>query len=433
MAFVNRNHNQSAIFIDNVSVQREVLYQLAFDYEERVVDVKEQTISGKITIKKSGVSNISLTLQNSEGNAISTQSWTGITSDVKDRPIPFSFSTPLPLSVGSVNDYSITIAIDDRTDTYHGTITDLSFMPVKRVVLEEMTGIDCQNCPQGIVAIEKMQKTFGDRFIPISIHTYTSDPYESGLTAYSTFLGLGGAPSARINRVPGIYYPMVNKSGTFYMNDTDSPLWQDVVSEQLDRPALCDFSVRAANEGTSIRLDADVRYAITADNQQLSLLFVVLEDSLVNYQMNAFGTIEQSIFGEWGAQGIYSGENSNGIAYPVVHNDVARSVIGLGMSGTIGLFPSTLESGKTYTVNFSSAFPESIEDYKKASVVAMLIDTQNGEVINAAKSPILGESSAISTIKGDTDSQTYYDLQGRRIVTPTRGVYIKGGKKVFVK
>lgn len=438
LAFVNHNHNQSAIFIDNVSVQREVLYQLAFDYEERVVDVKEQTISGKITIKKSGVRNISLTLQDSEGNAISTQSWTGITSDVKDRPIPFSFSTPLPLRVGSVNDYSITIAIDDRTDTYHGIITDLSFMPVKRVVLEEMTGIDCQNCPQGIVAIEKMQKTFGDRFIPISIHTYTGDPYESGLTAYSNFLGLSGAPSARINRVPGIYYPMVNKSGTFYMNDADSPLWHDVVSEQLDRPALCDFSVRAANEGTAIRLDADIRYAITAENQQLSLLFVVLEDSLVNYQVNAFGTIEQGIFGEWGAQGIYSGENSNGIAYPVVHNDVARSVIGTTLGGTIGLYPFSMNAGETYTSTHKIAIPTTVVNPSNARIVALLLDAQTGEVINASSASILSdENTSITSIKEQRETQ-FFNLSGIRLSSPGKGVNIVrmsdgSMRKVFVR
>lgn len=39
---------------------------------------------------------------------------------------------------------------------------------------------------------------------------------------------------------------------------------------------------------------------------------------------------------------------------------------------------------------------------------------------------------AVKTAKG-TDSDAYYDLQGRRILQPTRGIYIRGGKKVFVK
>jgi hypothetical protein len=31
------------------------------------------------------------------------------------------------------------------------------------------------------------------------------------------------------------------------------------------------------------------------------------------------------------------------------------------------------------------------------------------------------------------DSDTYYDLQGRKVTNPTRGVYIKNGRKVIVK
>ena len=31
------------------------------------------------------------------------------------------------------------------------------------------------------------------------------------------------------------------------------------------------------------------------------------------------------------------------------------------------------------------------------------------------------------------EQQTYYDLNGRKVAQPTRGIYIQNGKKVFVK
>ena len=31
------------------------------------------------------------------------------------------------------------------------------------------------------------------------------------------------------------------------------------------------------------------------------------------------------------------------------------------------------------------------------------------------------------------EAKAYYDLQGRKVATPTRGIYIQNGKKVFVK
>lgn len=39
----------------------------------------------------------------------------------------------------------------------------------------------------------------------------------------------------------------------------------------------------------------------------------------------------------------------------------------------------------------------------------------------------------ISITDGKVDRVTYYDLQGRRVRKPTRGVFIIGGKKVVIK
>lgn len=44
-----------------------------------------------------------------------------------------------------------------------------------------------------------------------------------------------------------------------------------------------------------------------------------------------------------------------------------------------------------------------------------------------------GGTTAIEETVNDTNDNVYYDLMGRRIENPTRGIYILGGKKVFVK
>jgi hypothetical protein len=35
--------------------------------------------------------------------------------------------------------------------------------------------------------------------------------------------------------------------------------------------------------------------------------------------------------------------------------------------------------------------------------------------------------------QGDARNEKYFDLQGRRVTNPTRGLYIKDGKKIMVK
>ena len=47
-----------------------------------------------------------------------------------------------------------------------------------------------------------------------------------------------------------------------------------------------------------------------------------------------------------------------------------------------------------------------------------------------------GGTTGIETIENSnhsTESGVYYDLQGRRVENPTRGVYIVNGKKVVIK
>lgn len=434
IAFVNQNRNQSAIFVDNVVVQRELLYTLALDYNDRVVAASEQKISGKLTVvNDKGVNSITLVLRNASGSEVDRISWPSISgSSLQGRALPFSFSKPLPLTIGKDNAYSIDITLGQRLETYKGSIIDLAFKPVKRVVLEEQTGIDCPNCPMGIVTIEKLSKQYGELFIPISLHTYTGDPWAYGMMDYNNGLGLIGAPSARIDRIKGIYYPMRSVGSTFYDTFPSDPLWSDIVAQQLNKTALCNFNIKAEYTDAKrkeVTYTANIEYAINATNQQLALLFVVLEDGLVNYQENGFSMSQEPLLKEWSN----GGSKSDAYVYPFTHNDVARSIVGNNYGGTIGLLPTTFEARKVVTARTSQAFPSAVLDPDNAHVVGMLIDSQTGEVINAAHCRYT-DFDTTGSINGitmaDTQQPVIYNLQGQRITSPRHGEpYIIGGKK----
>jgi hypothetical protein len=44
-----------------------------------------------------------------------------------------------------------------------------------------------------------------------------------------------------------------------------------------------------------------------------------------------------------------------------------------------------------------------------------------------------GVSTGIKNMKVGTDDNVYYDLQGRRVLYPTKGLYIVNGRKVIIK
>lgn len=432
VVFANQNRNQSMIFLDNVAVQRELVYSFGFSTPDRVVNQSAITLAGQLTVHTADpVDAISLVLRDAAGNEISRVQWPTISGNVRERPLPFSFPQPLPLTVGMVNEYTIDVTVGQHQEVYAGSVADMTFLPTKRVVLEEVTGIDCQNCPQGILTIEKCRQSFGDQFIPISIHTYIGDPYAGSMTGYSDFLGLISSPSARINRLGKIYYPMVTVNGVYTDTYPDDPVWLDIVTQELSVPPLFDVALKAEQsaDGRNVTFDTNVTYALDATGQQLSLLIVVLEDGLVNYQNNNLGAMTQELFGEWGQGGIYSGANSGGYAYPVTHNDVARAVIGQTYAGTIGLFPSNVKAGQTYTATVTSAFPAAVTDATKASAVAIVIDAQTGQIVGADHAPIYahGQNVAPATlVPGDGVAR---NLQGLPVGDDYRGIVIVNGQK----
>lgn len=448
IAFVNQNNNQSVVLVDNVSVQREILYTIGFSNDDRMVAQSQTDIKGTFTIKTADFNSgaITLILKTADGNEVSRIEWPSITgTSIKDRPIPMNFPQPLPLTLGKENKFTIDIIFDGkdingndykRNETFIGTIYDLVFEPVKRVVLEEMTGVSCPNCPQGHIAIEACERQYKDQFIPVSIHSYDGDDLGAQFRAYTNDLGLIGAPTARINRIwnvanGGIYFPMLGSASSFVYDSKADDLWYNIVAQELEKLALCEVNTSAefADEDKKINISADVRYALDAE-QQLSVFAVVLEDGIVSYQENNFANSYASGLGEWGLGGIYG----TYYAYPVTHNDVVRAAIGQTFSGTIGMLPQSFESDKTYNVSFGCNTPDAILDKNNLSVVVMLIDTQTGEIVNAAKAKVGAEGSGIKDITNDatTGNDAIYNLAGQRI-TNAKGIVIRNGRKMIVK
>ncbi|MCM1313350.1 MAG: Omp28-related outer membrane protein [Bacteroides sp.] len=395
IAFLNDNEDQNMIFVDNVIVEHNIRHTIALSNSQTVINKESETISGLITInsKTEEYSKIELTLKNSEGNVVSRVTEDGLNLKKGDT-YKFTFSEPLPLVVGENNAFSIETQLDDYQNTTSSFIKDLMFETTKHVVLEEYTGADCGNCPMGILAIENLEKELGDRFIPVSIHTYNGDRLSAGLGNYTTYLGLLGAPSGIINRSGIISYPMwQNPEDTrFYFNNNETnDTWSDMAHQEL--ATFADIDVDAdvaynAEDGTA-NLTVSVRSAINASNLNLNLFYVILEDKLPNYQTNYYSKYTDPIFGEWGEGGIYGSSTTT-----YINNDVARSCSSQ-LGGTGGYFPQEMKAGNTYTANVSMKLPQNIANIKNTKVVVMLIDANTDKMINAARTAIISDEVGI--------------------------------------
>lgn len=426
IAFVNENENQSAIFVDNVKVSRSVDFVISLEHESTVAAQNEAEIKGRVRVESETMkfASITLTLLDADGNEISTVSESGLNL-AKDDIYTFTFDKKLPLEQGKVVTFTVKVKMDDVEDLAKGTIKNMYFVPTKRVVLEEGTGQGCQNCPLGHQMISLLHETYGDKFIPIAIHTYSGDIYGMGMSGYTSFLGISAYPSAMINRSGRITSPMESysdESGVvqYRYTNPENPLWWDDVAAEFETLADADIKIGGGaqydKEAETIRIPLEIRYALDMDNLNVNLFGVVLENGLSGYQQNAYSQMTDPIFGEWGQGGIY-GQST---VAPFSFNEVARGVYGNTYNGTGGHIPTSVISGEVYETEINMPIPSTVREIENCDVVVMMIDANTGKVVNAVKGKLhdvlsvdtIGENAiVVRTVRESVVVETADDAQ----------------------
>ena len=431
IGFWNNNKNQSIVFIDNILVQRSMKYLLSLTTPTNVVKKENMNIEGMMLINSQTdtYSSLTMTLKDKDGNAIDTYSKTG-TMKYMDI-ITFQFAKAMPLEVGEVNNFSIDIQLDSYLSTVKGSIKDLSFEPTKRVVLEEVTGTTCPNCPKGILAIERLKETYKDKFIPVSLHTYDGDPYTSStLEEYCITMGLTAAPQGMVQRNGIASSPMGDDGNGKFTFSNGYDLWQDFVDYEMSVPTYIDLSIPSASRDEvtgqmSIVLRATS--AINIKNQYINVFPVVLEDGFVNSQVSNVYLTADPALGEWGKGGKYAYPNVPGI----VHDDVARDYWGAVLGSSVG-FPQKFENGKSYDATLTLSYPESIIEEKNSKIVFMAVDATTRAIINAIVLPMTEISTGIDNVIADNGSTVEIVENNGIITAKTNGtvtveVYTVGG------
>ena len=404
IAFLNDNENGSAVFVDDVEVMHNMPFLVTFDHVATVTAKSAIDIYGRVTIddESKTFTQADLTLKDAQGNVVDEIHESGLSLG-KGQTLAFRFAKQLPLAAGRENAFSVDIRMNDETSTVKGSVKNLAFEPLKRVVLEEFSGMTCQNCPLGILAVEKIKSIHGDRFIPLVLHTYQGDQLGTGLEGYSAYFNFSGAPQGMIQRNGILSAPMVSVSQDYRFNGVNGDkLWLDLVNEEMSTAAEAGIEATAAfadESQTGIVVNSTVRYALDAEGKNVNLFLAVLEDDVTGYQYNNLYNMTDPDLGEWGEGGKYA----QSTIYPYQHQHVVRSWSGRTVTGTGGYIPSTVEANTPYAATLTTEVPATVSNKENLHVVVMMIDADTERVINAAAAPVKGIASGIETTEGDID------------------------------
>jgi len=343
----------------------------------------------------------------------------------------------LHLNVYRVNDKANQDIAPERT----GLVHVLEVVPQHHPLVEEYTGTWCGWCTRGLAAMKALAEHYGDDFIGVAYHN--GDPMEI-MSSSEYPSSIAGFPSAFVDRAYEV--------DPYYGYDYSLPLGiTEVIDYRATELALADVKVKANwadDDKTELKATAEVYFAASSNEDIYRVELMLVEDDMygeagtdwdqTNYYSSYAGLYDSDPYikeiTEWPA-------TVEGYHF----NDVL-----VATSGIIdGSLPANIVTLETYNTDYTF-YPDYIcntsgetliQDKEQLSVVAVVVNTKTGQVVNAAKAKV-GASDGIGEVLHtgkQVASTRYYDLQGHEVTNPTNGnIYIKqirftDGSQVSVK
>ena len=331
--------------------------------------------------------------------------------------IPVIGTYPFEFTVDTVNGVENT----DISSTATSSLVVMPFVPVNRPLVEEFTGLGCGYCPRGYIAMEEMPNLFGDRFVGMAYH---SRNYETGcmvtLTDDEFPFSVGGFPSGTINRI----------------SEMDPSLFPSVWASYAQGMPVADVDVAlewADEEMTRLTAHASARFVRDIKDAGYKLSIALVADGLKNEA--------------WGQSNYYRGKDPDGVesplwdlfingqskVYGLTFNDVVAYY--KDVHGIEGSLPAEITAGDTYTFDYSIETADVvnlkgeqfINPEATVKAVAVIIDADDRPVNCNKSNSIAWDPSGVDTIisGGKVVATTYYDLQGRKVADPDKGIFVK--------
>ncbi|MFK7934168.1 MAG: Omp28 family outer membrane lipoprotein [Saprospiraceae bacterium] len=162
---------------------------------------------------------------------------------------------------------------------------------VRKVLIEEFTGVRCVNCPQGSEEVENLRAIHGDNLIAVGIHAGSfSQPYDESTIDFQTeagdaiinFLGVPlGYPSAVISRT-------VPEGRTRLQTGQSS--WAGLIQQELEKETVIDLKIENNFQVADNELVTTIEIIPTEDiNEDLRLSVMVVETDIENTQLTPAG------------------------------------------------------------------------------------------------------------------------------------------------
>lgn len=341
--------------------------------------------------------------------------------------------TSFEITITKINGVEIAADADSKTA---GELWTLTRIIPRKVVEEEFTATGCMYCPRGIVGMNVIQKAYPENFIGIAVHGSINyrDPMQ--ISDYNNILsGVPGFPSCYLSRLPDLGaidpYSGSGSEDEGIVNDFKNVLSMAPLAAVNAEP------VWGNADSTLINVVSDVEFLYSTETDKYGVAYVLVADSLkgttstwaqANYYYGQKGLTGE--LAEWATKGKFNPSYGGLVpATEMVYNHVAIAAKGI-LNGYREVPMPIVEGNKnSFEASFNISSNSLVQNKKNLKVVVMLIDKQNGMIVNADEKEIAAFSGGdgvdgITTGRDDAEEVARYSINGQRIIGVQKGLNI---------
>lgn len=261
---------------------------------------------------------------------------------------------------------------------------------VKHLFVDKATGMWCNNCPDGTLALQEVQRQFGDNVIAVESHNndlLANEPYITELKARSL-------PTLELDRIRESASSTASMFGNFYYRPVNFAV--EIMGITLDGNDRVEVTaaVKASEEIDNAGDRYRVGFLLTADFYNPDAKY---------YQSNncTMPNREQYYY------------LPSVVPAPLVKFHNVTLTCETAFSGIEESLPAVMTPGVSKEVQWTCERPELLDNLSKGRMVAFVIDTQTGHIINSDIRGLDEGSSAVEAITaGGADEWMAVSRQG---------------------
>lgn len=338
IAFVNPSNDKYIVCIDDIWVGTGEPYQMKVT-SETLFDTDAHTFTVKGFVKPI----VGCEINNYSAHCLYngktyTQTYEGL-GIVHEQTHEFEFPELLELGkVGEAMLYKVWVTIGDTEISQECKASKASFNTTRKVVLEEGTATWCTACPQGTQKINELNEKYPEKMIAIAVHH--SDPL--AIDDYTLNIFMNAFPGFIFNR----------HTNTLCLPEDGET---NLINE-LKRLSPADINIEASFLN-GINAEITTRFAHDIDNANYNVALIVLENGIKGYtQAPTYASTTM--------------------------NHVPRAIYD-SFWGTPGSVPTVIKKEELYKQSYSIRLPSTTQDKDSLELVALLIDRNTNEIVNA--------------------------------------------------